>query len=103
MPHTYATPGSWAQHAACIGDTAGMALPDARGGGYDRHGLNQIAVAVTRCEGCPVLEECRAWSLSSPDPARGLIAGGYTPSQRQRIRNGLPAGTYHGGRRKVAS
>lgn len=100
MPaHSYANPGDWATQAACAGDIDGMTMP--REHSQTRAAIQHITVAIARCEQCPVLHECRLWALTTPDPATGLVAGGHTPNQRQRIRRGLPAGTYHGGRYKV--
>jgi hypothetical protein len=35
-----------------------------------------------------VLDECRAWALSSPDPAFAMVAGALTPEERARLRAG---------------
>lgn len=44
-------------------------------------GVGQYAAAaVTICNGCDVLDDCRAWALATPDPTGGHgIAGGLTP------------------------
>jgi hypothetical protein len=40
------------------------------------------------CDTCPVLAPCRAWALTTPDPAISMIAGAMTPSQRAAVRAG---------------
>ena len=81
----------WRDEAACRGRTAEMAMPvlervqGQRGGrSYTRAEFRHIERAKTICAGCPVLWECRAWALSTPDPCVGLVAGGLTPAERER-------------------
>ena len=72
----FEVPGNWAMRAACIG----------RGDEFVMPGLNKPAHAARMkqvCAGCEVLDECRTWALSRPDPALGLIAGGMTPKERK--------------------
>lgn len=84
----YAPTGPWTEHAACRGSTALM--------NGDRDDADE-ALAV--CRTCPVIDACRAWALTTPDPADGLVAGGLTPRQRARVRRGQPAGNHRPGRR----
>ena len=44
--------------------------------------------AIRICNTCPVIAECRAWSLA--DPTLEGIAGGLTERQRAQLREPLP-------------
>lgn len=83
---TIAIPGNWAERAACKHDTDAMTIPEAIPGPYGnrrRAREAHIARAKALCAGCPVLEQCRDWALTRPDPAYGMIAGGLDPDQRR--------------------
>lgn len=73
----YALPGDWADDAACRGavETMTYDLPPS---------TNAQAKAV--CGRCPVIAACRTWALTCPDPAQGMVAGGLTPPERNRVR-----------------
>ena len=71
-----ASPEPWRADAACHGRTATMYPTGAPG----------IADAVAVCAGCVVLEPCRTWALSRPDPVPGGVAGGLTERQRAAVR-----------------
>lgn len=80
-----ALPGDWTHRAACKRRGAEMVQADAR----ESTGRAHNARAKQICSTCPVLAECRAWALTRPDPASGLIAGGLTVNERKRHRYGL--------------
>lgn len=44
------------------------------------------AAALATCRRCPVLEDCEQWSLTTPEPAVDMVAGGFTPARRRLIR-----------------
>lgn len=81
-----ANTGRWVRDAACADyDTNAFAIPDQRRPGRPGPTAGShliIRAAKQTCQRCPVLAECRAWALSTPDPAVGLIAGGLTPRER---------------------
>jgi hypothetical protein len=84
-----AVPGAWADQAACHKQTLLMVMPDLEQyATRSKKDTIRLMEAVTLCEACPVLDECRAWALTSPDPAFGMVAGGYTPEQRGKVRQG---------------
>jgi WhiB family redox-sensing transcriptional regulator len=89
--HTrHQAPGTWANQAACTGQGPDMVMPGTpRGSTQARANKRHIANAKQYCNTCPVLEQCRTWALTDPDPAEGLIAGGLTPNERRHRRNGL--------------
>jgi hypothetical protein len=60
----------------------GRTLGQTGGASYNRAALAHIAHAKTICADCPVLEPCRAWALTRPDPCEALVAGGFTPAER---------------------
>lgn len=96
MNHDYAYPGEWIRWAACRGRVQQMAMPDqvrdyddGRRSGHRNLTVRQrahITVARSVCLGCPVLADCKAWALTLPDPAKGMVAGGLTPTQRDAAR-----------------
>lgn len=67
---------SWVRRASCVG----------RPHLFDDHDRRDEALRL--CEGCPVLEECRAWALRN---AVYGVAGGMTPQSRAawRVEHGL--------------
>jgi len=75
-------PGRWVSDAACA-DVGPDVMHADRNTGPDR-----IAAAKQICAGCPVLDPCRTWALTAPDPATGLVAGGLTQTERAKIRRG---------------
>jgi hypothetical protein len=84
----YAGRSSWPE-AACRGRTREMTMPGMENNGirswskvtHQSH-AHRIAAAKALCADCPVLEACRAWALTRPDPCHILIAGGMTPAER---------------------
>lgn len=68
--------GSWVKRAACGGDSDVF------------EDLDAVDLALTICNSCPVLNECRTWALLN---AVDGVAGGLTPFERRRWRteNGL--------------
>lgn len=60
--------------------------PDAwfPGVGMRPGGLTHAQYAANLCDGCSVLEECRAYAVA--DPELDGIWGGLTPDQRRRAR-----------------
>lgn len=87
-----ASPGSWADHAACRGHLHVMVVSERNerlehNVGYVGYEA-RVANARALCHTCPVLTECEAWAMTEPDPARGLVAGGLTPQQRRQRRRG---------------
>jgi hypothetical protein len=86
-----AVPGAWAEAAACRNRGPTMEMPGGgRGHGFTIGQRNQIAAARRICDGCPVLAPCRAWAMTTPDPAVYMVAGGLTPGQRDNVRKGAP-------------
>ncbi|MCB0967714.1 MAG: WhiB family transcriptional regulator [Ilumatobacter sp.] len=55
----------------------------AAGGRPDHQAIGTLKAV---CGACPVLAECRTWSLGTPDPAAGHVAGGLHPAERSRLR-----------------
>lgn len=84
----YAIPGDWASAAACRGATARMAMARETGHDARRRNSERNERAKAICATCPVLDECRQWALTSPDPAEQMIAGGLTPDERFAARTG---------------
>lgn len=80
------TPGNWADHAACRGHNHVMALPCGSNRQSARRILHLAQPAIAICNTCPVLQECRSWALTTPDPAIDHVAGGLTPHQRHQHR-----------------
>lgn len=78
--------GDWAELAACKGQKmvydqfpAVSHRPTKADRAMEEH-------ALITCRTCPVLRECREWSLQPVEPAVDHIAGGLTPRQRHEIR-----------------
>jgi hypothetical protein len=94
----YALPGSWAEKAACRTNPRLMWLPEYRWYQADWARIHQARLV---CNGCPVVDQCRTWGLTSPDPAEGMMAGGYTQPERDNIRRGLPVAIHTPGRRRI--
>ncbi|MET0459865.1 MAG: WhiB family transcriptional regulator [Ilumatobacteraceae bacterium] len=82
-------PGKWSVSAACRRATDRMAIPLPKGRGSARGVAQHVEAAREICQGCRVLDECRAWALSSPDPAVGMVAGGLTPAERSVVRTAV--------------
>jgi len=82
----YQMPGRWAREAVCRGNGRLFTIPFGVTQPMSPALRDQIDAAREICDRCPVLEQCRAWALSRPDPAHGMIAGGLTPHERQRRR-----------------
>ena len=87
----HAIPGPWADQAACKGRGHDMEMPPKpKSGAWTNHQYEHVETAVAICHTCPVIDDCAAWALTRPDPATQMVAGGYTPNQRDAIRKGLP-------------
>lgn len=84
----HAVPGEWAQFAACKGQTRTMFVDNFPVLAHRETALErrQMKDAKRVCEACPVLEPCRAWALTDPDPAVDGVAGGMTPRERWEAR-----------------
>ena len=83
-------PGSWIADAACKGQRMWYTAMQAH---HSRIGVNDRkmeAEALAICADCPVLQQCRSWALTSPDPAIDHVAGGMTPRQRYKWRKTHP-------------
>lgn len=65
----------WQRHAACRGTDVAVFFPV-------RGASSSEARAI--CSSCPVLTDCRRWSLTQPEPAG--ILGGYGGRQRRAAR-----------------
>ena len=90
-------PKGWVRHAACRDRMKLFVLPTI-GRGRPRRGEvvngkrvvksyeDKIAEAKAICRRCPVLEECRDWALTDPDPAEAMMAGGLTFDERVVLR-----------------
>lgn len=79
-------PGDWRWDAACFRqrmwyDTFGAAARP-----ITRADAAMQAAALNTCRTCPVLEDCETWSLTDPEPAVDMVAGGFTPRRRREIR-----------------
>ena len=90
-------PGRWVCHAACRDHMELFIQPTIRRGRPRREEVvdgkrvvksyeDKIAEVKAICRGCPVLEQCRAWALTAPDPAEAMIAGGLTFAERVVLR-----------------
>lgn len=80
---TFANPGEWAERAACKGETVAMEIPPGhRPSKISAEARERIYRARSICLACPVLDPCREWAMTSPDPAYQLMAGGLTPDER---------------------
>jgi hypothetical protein len=75
-------PGPWVVAAACADSDISMEVAEP-GGPARWHHTPAEAAAVAVCRTCPVLEPCRTWALTEPDPAVGHVAGGLTPRDRR--------------------
>lgn len=86
----FANPGDWAADANCRGKTHLMVMPDREKAGGKSKPSHAALRTINRgrlvCDTCPVLEPCRAWAMTTPDPAYGLMAGGLTPQERNQKR-----------------
>lgn len=84
------TPLDLVDHGACRGHHDTMFLGDAARTDRLRYLVHQqqITEAHALCAKCPVLNVCRQWALSAPDPVPYHYAGDLTPRQRDVIRRG---------------
>lgn len=67
---------SWREAAACFDRSDVDFFADNR---------NATSRAIETCTGCPVSDECLTWALETNQ--RDGVWGGYTPTQRHRIRH----------------
>jgi WhiB family redox-sensing transcriptional regulator len=65
--------GDWAEHAACIGESAVM-FPTGSGWG-------RVSAAKAICARCPVVAECLDYALTYHEPEG--VWGGMTPRERR--------------------
>ncbi len=90
-------PKGWVRHAACRNRMDLFIMPTVRRGRPRRDEVvdgkrvvksyeDKIAEVKAICRGCPVLEQCRDWALTDPDPAEAMIAGGLTFDERVMLR-----------------
>lgn len=83
MTPTYAIPArAWVKLAACRGHRMFLENPTTTGVVRE---LIAATVAET-CDVCPVLDPCREWAMTTPDPAKDGIAGGLAYYERQAVR-----------------
>lgn len=78
--------GTWAEHAACKGQRMFYDQFPAVSHRPTRSDRLMEAHALATCRECPVLPECREWSLQPVEPAVDHVAGGLTPRERHDIR-----------------
>jgi WhiB family redox-sensing transcriptional regulator len=76
----YRPPTPWAKDAACRGLDPALFFPM-------KGGEPVVQEAKKVCDGCPVLEECRAYGVKYE---RFGIWGGMTAEELQRARNARP-------------
>ena len=90
-------PKGWVCHAACRNCMELFVVPTIGRGRPRRDEVvdgkrvvksyeDKIAEAKAICRRCPVLEQCRDWALTDPDPAEAMIAGGLTFDERVVLR-----------------
>lgn len=78
---TPAGPGNWAERAECARRRIDMVVDQKSTPLWP-----SVRSLKAICAVCPVLDECRAWALTEPDPAVSHIAGGLHPEERRRLR-----------------
>lgn len=78
--------GTWAEHAACKGQRMFYDQFPALSHRPTKSDRLMEAHALATCRECPVLWDCREWSLQPVEPAVDHIAGGLTPRERHEIR-----------------
>lgn len=78
--------GEWADRAACKGQNMCYDQFPAVSHRPTRSDRLMESHALATCRDCPVLWECREWSLQPVEPAVDHIAGGLTPRERHEIR-----------------
>jgi hypothetical protein len=71
-------PGPWVTQAACT----------------VRHNMSDdnAPAACLVCRACPVQSQCTVWACGTPDPVPGLVAGGMTTGERDRVRRAIDLG-----------
>jgi len=79
-------PAQWVHEASCRGLGALFGVPESASETWPPELRHQVETARAICAQCVVLDACRAWALSQPDPAIGMLAGGLTPTERRRGR-----------------
>lgn len=78
--------GEWAERAACKGQKMVYDQFPAVSHRPTKSDRLMEAHALATCRECPVLWDCREWSLQPVEPAVDHIAGGLTPRERHEIR-----------------
>ena len=78
--------GEWAERAACKGQNMCYDQFPAVSHRPTRSDRLMESHALATCRECPVLWECREWSLQPVEPAVDHVAGGLTPRERHEIR-----------------
>lgn len=86
LPDEPQVPGDWRWSAACFGQRMWYATFNAASRTLTRADRQMEIEGLAVCETCTVLEDCETWSLTIPDPAVDMIAGGFTPRRRREIR-----------------
>jgi WhiB family redox-sensing transcriptional regulator len=77
-------------YAACSGQTALMFSHECKSSCTPARSCDRdpsVLVAKSLCAGCPVIAQCRFWSIVTALPAG--IAGGLTVKERRRVRRKL--------------
>ena len=70
------SPGPWSAAAACHRATEQMTIPLPKRRGRAPGWPSTSPRPGRSVAGCRVLDECRAWALSFPDPAVGMVVQG---------------------------
>jgi len=86
LPDEPQVPGDWRWSAACFGQRMWYATFNAASRALTRADRIMESQGLATCRKCPVLEDCETWSLTSPEPAVDMVAGGFTPRRRREIR-----------------
>lgn len=93
--------GEWVKEAACIGYANLMFDDDKEGKGGHSHGrprkdgtptagqkeaAYKLKTQRNLCASCPVLAECREWTLALPYHEPNGFLAGFTPRERWQLR-----------------
>ncbi|MBY4039264.1 WhiB family transcriptional regulator [Rhodococcus fascians] len=81
LPAPLAENWGWQQDAVCRGMPSSIFFAPRGLRGQTLHFLEQDAKAI--CSGCPVMQECRRYALSTPEPYG--VWGGMTPTERHAV------------------
>lgn len=84
VPSEAQPPGEWAAEAACVGVAGFDYIP----GTFKPFPVRQQKKLVEAyCWPCPVLQQCREWTLTLEDPA--LPSGGMTTTEIRKAQKAL--------------